>query len=1250
MATANDITIYDAEGNARCAVLPNKGSKRVRKLMGDDYALLKFTLAAPVSFAVGDSCDVPMWDNPGYAERMLVCKLQAPTYNKATGGYDYELTVEPPYRLWRNKLFKFTPGSGAREASWTLTAELAVHLGVFLRNLAALGCKYNGTTDYAYSIDSTVEASAKCITYDGTDLLSALDSMAEAWECEWWVDGPTIRFGRCEAATADADATSLETGVSAESIEATDNRDTYATRIYAFGSTRNIPVGYRRTLTFTSPVAGSDISDPSRPLSVDMFPEGDRTAAAADVTAIPSTRTSTVVASTASAAEFRADSSTVRVLAGDYTLDPSQLTATVRADFDTGSAVRPASEVRHSLYMLVAYTDGTSETMLIEEGSTYLPAYGVERTVMLHDKAVTLAKDADVTARLVLTPLFTQSLPAKFSYKAVGDYRLTRPNDNASATLTVKFLSGNLAGTTATALLNPDHKEAERSLVRLQGGLTADPGSQYTVANIVSGKVPAHYYQADATNALTVDGIAERRLMLPDGTPCIDARSGMAEDEVVEAVAVFDDIYPRTDCTVTEVSTYEKTTEDEDGNKVKSTFWRFKTSLTFRDSYRIDGEDLVAVFTSGKLNGMEFVLQFNPLGLPETDADAQLWEIIANEDYGRMLPDSILCPSVGDKFVLAGWDSDSIAGLGLVAAAEQELLAKAREYMEKSKIDPRTYTVRLMSDYAYGLDAGGNPDPTEAVRFALGDKVTLVGDEFFADGSRVSRVIGYEVCLDLPYDTPEYTIGETAARSRLSDVERKVEVLTMQGQTYTGGGNGGASVYLITTKDSTAPADNNAYSALRSRKEFLSRTTDDKAAGRITFKEGLDSDKMSTFVEGLVARALSKFTAGIQLGADFASGLTGYGGRIDGGGVGELDALTLRRWLEVPELRYNRVAINVGNSWRAPGGGIVESVNPSTGLDSSGNPLLTGVLRLKLEDGEYGTLAVDDICMGVFHDGITTANNATADADDQKGNFHFAGFATCYFRVTAVSGVYNETIEYALRPPNDTANGGDWHTAIHPYEAMNIVAYGNFTNADRQCSRYSTRTYERYLQKVNWWEFSAANIGAQFGDLSGLSVFGLNMSGYSAYLDNLYMTGKINMFNIARWEVLIDMDGDSGIFLGETKTVTATLVRMNYSVAKELGSSFSSITWKVERDSGNAAADALWNANTTAGAGKLVWPVSETADDGSTVLRYDKATIDITWSASAALDDMNASAATRTLFTFTATVPDGSTTSATVTI
>lgn len=277
---------------------------------------------------------------------------------------------------------------------------------------------------------------------------------------------------------------------------------------------------------------------------------------------------------------------------------------------------------------------------------------------------------------------------------------------------------------------------------------------------------------------------------------------------------------------------------------------------------------------------------------------------------------------------------------------------------------------------------------------------------------------------------------------------------------------------------------------------FLSRIKDDVAKGRITFQKGLEAASRSSFAAGLEAAAESLFSGGAVFGKDgFASGLTGYGAKIGADGNGEMRGLTLWEWLQVPELRYNRVEVYLGIRWNTPGAGVVLECTPDAADD--GTPLTTGTVRLKLEEGELGAVAVGDICMGIYHFG--DGRDASEDGDDSKGNFTFAGFATVYFYVTGVSGDDNGTFTYALRPG----------FTVHPQPQMHFSAYGNFTDTSRQASLYQTRSYIRMLIGQNTWEIGPQNIRLQIGDLTNLNVHNLTADGYGMYGTNVYFTGTV---------------------------------------------------------------------------------------------------------------------------------------------
>jgi hypothetical protein len=531
----------------------------------------------------------------------------------------------------------------------------------------------------------------------------------------------------------------------------------------------------------------------------------------------------------------------------------------------------------------------------------------------------------------------------------------------------------------------------------------------------------------------------------------------------VEQVVFFDDIYPKNTETVTSIETVDR--EIIEGQTDKA-YVMYCKDTPFRPSDMIKGETLGATFTSGSLMGRDFELSINYK--PETwkpeDGFDKKFEIIAQvESSGEsqlIIPNESLHPEPGDTFVITGVKLPKER----IEEAEKELLKAGESYAAKHSSDTDVYDCE--TNPVYCQENKKNYDAGQAVRLV---------DPRFGESGRLSRIQGYEKKLYNEY-IATYTVGDNTAYSRIGNIESEVKA-NLYAQRI-GVTESGASIYLITRYDSTAAADYNAYSAKRALWEFANKQFPDTFKGKMTFDDGA------------------------QFGG-FASGMTGFGGIIDKKGNAEMQSLKLRGFLEVPELRYNRVEISMGDTWYAPSAGIIESVDTEA-----------QTITLKLEEGEIGSPRVGDICMGIFHN-LNTSENATADYDDGRGNRRFAGFATCYFRITEeLDTATYKTFKYQLRPAS-----GTYPTQYHPAASMTFVGYGSFSNEDRQTSRYETRTYQRYLTGVSDWEFTASNIAAQYGDLSNLSVFGINMTGYSAYLNNIYMSGVIHQFTPGGEEV-----------------------------------------------------------------------------------------------------------------------------------
>ena len=708
------VDIKDISGKTRFSTPINAGAKGRFTLMKEDYIILPFSVPDPVYFKLGDYVDLSgVLDESlgGLLSKVYeIVDLQKPAFNASTGGYDYELRMDAYYWKWKNKIFKYTPEHAGHEASWSLTAPLDVQLGVFLRNLKALGYTYKGK-EFEFSIDSTVENKAVAMRYDNMNLLDALFSMAdkEKWDCDCWITDNIIHFGRNEY----GDSVRIELGVEASAMTRSDSKGTYATRIYAFGSTRNIPANYR-------------------------------------------------------------------------------------------------------------------------------------------------------------------------------------------------------------------------------------PVDEQTVVN----------------------GVVQRRLMLPADTPYIDVYPDMSEEEAIEDIVVFENVYPRRTGTLSDVHTRTEEVKDENGTKETVTYYRYKdTGLEFKDEYLIEGQELRIRFQSGKLNGMEFGVIFNPD--PKDDMrGAQLWEIVRNEDYGRMLPDDTLRPENGDEYVLSGFNIQLVSDR-YTPEAEQELKGKAQEYADRRKRDDGTYNTTLDSEWVYN----------DRLRrfYEFGQKVFLVNRAFFENG-RDSRILGWEFNLDKPWDSPTYIIGESMPYSRIGDMEDKIDSLTYKGQTYTGGGNG---VYIIRTNDTTAPSDSNVFSARRSLVTFLRKDKSDKT------------------------EYLLKLLAGGEFGEFVDSMIAGKGAGIFPDGRAQVERLEVRGSLSVLDLIINQIQ-GMESDYSFTEIGKIESVED----------LGENTYRLKIEkrtDFDFMKFQENDVCFSIINTLLTGGSD----------------YYTSWMRILTTNSAEN-SITVVLYPDSEVPGGTNY--------------------------------------------------------------------------------------------------------------------------------------------------------------------------------------------------------------------------------
>ena len=358
---------------------------------------------------------------------------------------------------------------------------------------------------------------------------------------------------------------------------------------------------------------------------------------------------------------------------------------------------------------------------------------------------------------------------------------------------------------------------------------------------------------------------------------------------------------------------------------------------------------------------------------------------------------------------------------------------------------------------------------------------------------------------------------------------------------------------IIKELDTTVPTDENLFSALRTileiRARSISKTDPDTAQGLITFLRGLTSEQIAILEKGWKTK-------------EFVPGLVGTGANFDAFGYGEMRGLRLWEFLEVPELRFNRVNIYTGIRWDTFGGGIIESVEIDT--DELGNELQSGIITLKLEDGEYGAIATDDLCQGIFHN--FGGSNDDVNEDQRNGNFRFKGFNTSYFRITEVLDESNKTFRYVLRGLSER-----WTQQHHPKPQMHFACYANPTNTERQACTYTTTEYSIGLHNMTTWEYGEANIHWINGKLDGFQLGETVFEGSGSVIGNGYFYGSIQSIENAPYILELDHGNDGFLAFGESMTITCRLMKGFEDKTGDVE------VWQVTRESGNQIEDTAWN-------------------------------------------------------------------------
>ena len=749
--------IYDPSGNTSeenvLYEMPSIYEGCIEKftLMKEDYIELHFNSVDPIYFPIGS---YTTWNDKKY----YIIEAQQPSYDERTGGYNYVLKFEAYYRAWQMKIYKYSPDvdkengkevdkkNGTREAEFCLTANLENQVNTFVRCLNMEGFRYNKKEFKKDVPDENYYKEVKTMTYSSVNFIEALNQIADEWDAEWWVEGNVIKFGKCQDA---GEAIEFKLGENVVSMSGSKSETDYATRVYAFGSDKNLPKNYGKGDAVFILDDNPQIKDnysyfkTDKPLYSNFFNKSDRLDNSDPTFNLNKGTIDTLRLSGTSGIYCNTkivESSSIVLGSGEYKDTKFYLNNNVKSTYFgvcINYSFRNFLNDGSTFYTITAFVilcgdkNGSEQTFNVGKdvqvenvitSKKFTTEISVNRNNNQGSKYLgdvtfstfTLTQEQNISIKILVGVTFTSTsvngtIDFGIGYPAGGFADTLSYFRNSKEILTrvvVRYQTqeeGNPTDTVEAVLITSAElfPNYGTNYIRFKG-IRKYEGRKVTIDNIIESKLPSWYFESekDIQNAKSIKAIAERRLSLP--APYYVEASNVPFNSLVEKVLVFDDIYPSISSIITDVKPKPQYVyEGDEKTDIKYTEYYIHTDdFTFDEDYKLDTADKLEIkFQTGALSGLTFEAIFNPEGLPQ-----QYFQIVRQQfDGGIYLPSDAMHPELGDEFILIGWDASRIEDLGLIKDAEERLATRARFEIDKMNIDPTTYECTMFSDYTYGL-------------------------------------------------------------------------------------------------------------------------------------------------------------------------------------------------------------------------------------------------------------------------------------------------------------------------------------------------------------------------------------------------------------------------------------------------------------------------------------------------------------------------------------------------------------------
>lgn len=212
-------------------IKPDQDSTHIKRIMGENELRINFVENQYINFSIGDKTTV-------FGETFYINTLPVVT-KVSSREYKYQMTLQGTvHALARIQYLFLGDDNSLKEGEFSLTGSVADFLDLIIQNSKRLLPEFN------YSIQQNIDDGYRTLTFSSENCLEALAKIAEAFNTEYWVEGTEISLTKMLNDTGRTFRHGKQKGLY-EIIRQTVNNESVVTRLYAFGSDKNLPEGYR---------------------------------------------------------------------------------------------------------------------------------------------------------------------------------------------------------------------------------------------------------------------------------------------------------------------------------------------------------------------------------------------------------------------------------------------------------------------------------------------------------------------------------------------------------------------------------------------------------------------------------------------------------------------------------------------------------------------------------------------------------------------------------------------------------------------------------------------------------------------------------------------------------------------------------------------------------------------------------------------------------------------------------------------